>query len=527
MLLLLDYGLGTIISPKVWEPTDPISYYMVGASYFSDSIFFGASGSWNGNSNSSAIIFRMSRVDLTGATDTNDYSCVSFRDIRSQEYDSISDSLYFDVASRPAYGFPIPSVHTSDNDQGDNYDTVFQFESEWLNDANGISFSTFIYAEPYDWGFNLMPNTYDFRVPQLLQQCGAYSRNNIFEGYSNFQRYDGTNTLNSADSDLTHYEDYGDHFVSLTMGELGFIQLNAPSKNCQHRPIELVVYSAGNDSLKIETTWIKYDAENLRVIINAGRTVSEQTRLATKTYQSLGARMLLQDSMSIASPGSYALVIRYQDAQDGDSYYDHAMNIVIHPVAERSDDWLQNDYECYQNPYPTSFGGCSDGCEMIMYDFQELQSTSTDALGYRTDIVISGSVSQEESFMKYPYENQMDAFLMKINDVAIPQWYTIFSLSRVEDDAITTVTAVNGQDYAYCYLTTNPGSYSFSSRQNAILKVDLSNGLLNSQYTLNLYNKLEGGLYIHEVGQIYDSLETTFNIFAFSFVYSTEAGSDY
>lgn len=120
------------------------------------------------------------------------------------------------------------------------------------------------------------------------------------------------------------------------------------------------------------------------------------------------------------------------------------MNIVILPVEEREPDILENDYQCYQNPYPTSYGGCSDGCEMIMYDFQELASPYSEADGYRTDIVIGGSVSQEQSFMKYPYENQADAFLMKINDVAIPQWYTIFSISRTEDDAITAVASVNG-----------------------------------------------------------------------------------
>lgn len=56
---------------------------------------------------------------------------------------------------------------------------------------------------------------------------------------------------------------------------MGYIQLNDPEKNCQARPIEIVVYSAGNTSQKIEQTWITYDKENKRIKINAGRNASE------------------------------------------------------------------------------------------------------------------------------------------------------------------------------------------------------------------------------------------------------------
>lgn len=92
---------------------------------------------------------------------------------------------------------------------------------------------------------------------------------------------------------------------------------------------------------------------------------------------------------------------------------------------------------------------------MVMFDFQELASPYKDG-GYRTDIVLAGMVEQDAAFMNYPYANNADAFLMKINDVAIPQWFTIFSLSRDLDDAITAVASVNGQQYAYAFLTSGP-----------------------------------------------------------------------
>lgn len=96
--------------------------------------------------------------------------------------------------------------------------------------------------------------------------------------------------------------------------------------------------------------------------INAGRTAAEKTALANKAYVPGSRRNLIQDDMSTAEPGSYALVVRYQDSQDPDSYWDHAFQVVVVPVEVRIPDQLYESYECYQNPYPTSFGGfCSLG----------------------------------------------------------------------------------------------------------------------------------------------------------------------
>jgi hypothetical protein len=44
--------------------------------------------------------------------------------------------------------------------------------------------------------------------------------------------------------------------------------------------------------------------------------------------------------------------------------------------------------------------------------------------------------------MEYPYKSNDDAFLMMINDVAIPIWFTSVSLSNDQDDAITAMTTV-------------------------------------------------------------------------------------
>jgi hypothetical protein len=48
-------------------------------------------------------------------------------------------------------------------------------------DADAVVLKTFTYSEPYEWGFALMPGHYNFRVPYLKQQCGAYARQNVYQ----------------------------------------------------------------------------------------------------------------------------------------------------------------------------------------------------------------------------------------------------------------------------------------------------------------------------------------------------------
>lgn len=117
---------------------------------------------------------------------------------------------------------------------GTDYDSTVIFENEWLADANAVNFLSYFYAEPYDWGFNLIPDAYDFRVPQLRQQCGSYSRNSEFESFSRFQLNDGTTNAFSGDDleDFTDYSNLNIDFVRVMQGEMAYVQLNAPEKNC-------------------------------------------------------------------------------------------------------------------------------------------------------------------------------------------------------------------------------------------------------------------------------------------------------
>lgn len=55
--------------------------------------------------------------------------------------------------------------------------------------------------------------------------------------------------------------------------------------------------------------------------------------------------------------------------------------------------------------------------------------------------------------MGYPNANGNDAFMMKLNDLAIPVWYTTFSLSKVVDDSITALTKAG--DFIYAFIITS------------------------------------------------------------------------
>lgn len=68
--------------------------------------------------------------------------------------------------------------------------------------------------------------------------------------------------------------------------------------------------------------------------------------------------MLLQNDLTKVEPGTYALIVRYQDKYDENTFYDHPLTVRVYPDIEHVDQYIFDDYECYQNPYPTSFGGC-------------------------------------------------------------------------------------------------------------------------------------------------------------------------
>jgi hypothetical protein len=77
--------------------------------------------------------------------------------------------------------------------------------------------------------------------------------------------------------------------------------------------------------------------------------------------------------------------------------------------------------------------------------------------------------------MQYPFLNSDDAYILHINDLAMPQWFTTFSISRTYPDAITAIT-LTSQGYLYAFMTTMESDYSI--RQSAILKVRSKDGML-------------------------------------------------
>lgn len=86
--------------------------------------------------------------------------------------------------------------------------------------------------------------------------------------------------------------------------------------------------------------------------------------------------------------------------------------------------------------------------------------------------------------MGYSLEDNDDAFIMKINDLAIPLWFTSFSFSRTTKDKITALTKVG--DFIYAFITTGydemDSSYKsdqlYKKAYTAFLKVSAANGML-------------------------------------------------
>lgn len=135
--------------------------------------------------------------------------------------------------------------------------------------------------------------------------------------------------------------------------------------------------------------------------------------------------------------------------------------------------------------------------------------------------------------MEYPYKTDDDAFLMMINNVAIPVWFTSLSLSNQEDDAITAMTVVSitpsavTYTYIYAFLTTL--DTDFTQRQSAFLKVDASNGLVITQIVLNLRSSTSGAFYFQELRHMNSlSSTTTYDgdlAFSATFTYQTSVAT--
>jgi len=97
---------------------------------------------------------------------------------------------------------------------------------------------------------------------------------------------------------------------------------------------------------------------------------ADAATLAAHPYVSGHSRLLMQDDLSVPEPGTYALVVRYQDEYDSNTYYDHPLTVRVYPAETHVTYDINDDYECYQNPYPTSYGGCQTGsCQTVVEAF--------------------------------------------------------------------------------------------------------------------------------------------------------------
>lgn len=191
--------------------------------------------------------------------------------------------------------------------------------------------------------------------------------------------------------------------------------------------MNIKVFTAGNDTSKIEQSWITFNPATRLITINAGKTAASRSTLSSSFPYTNGRRDLMGNSMTDPEAGTYALIVRYEDKQNPNTYYDHPLIVRVYTDAARNADSLKADYECYQNPYPSSFGGCSSTfssskCQMEVYDFHS-EDIDIGSSVFRTNTYIAGSVARDAKYMTYPFRNKNDAFILMLNDAAMPQWY--------------------------------------------------------------------------------------------------------
>lgn len=102
MLLVVPHDLIGVSVARVWEtPSYTALYDVVGFNrlYSDSSLVFGANGQWTPASNSSSLIFRLGQLDFDGDNDVNDYSCVSFREVKRQDILFVYYDLYYEFVS--------------------------------------------------------------------------------------------------------------------------------------------------------------------------------------------------------------------------------------------------------------------------------------------------------------------------------------------------------------------------------------------------------------------------------------------
>lgn len=114
------------------------------------------------------------------------------------------------------------------------------------------------------------------------------------------------------------------------MGEVAYINIADPALNCQQRPTVAKVFTAGNTNKVIETTWMSFNTATKVLTVNAGTAA-----LATAhPYATPSSRLLMQADLSVAEPGTYALIVRYEDVNDANTYYEHPLTVRVFPATE-------------------------------------------------------------------------------------------------------------------------------------------------------------------------------------------------
>jgi hypothetical protein len=143
-------------------------------------------------------------------------------------------------------------------------------------------------------------------------------------------------------------------------------------------------------------------------------------------------RVLLGEEEELPQAGTYAFVARYEDEFDGESnYFDHLLTIRVKPNWEVQDSEF-DESQCYQNVYPYSFGGCdADNCDMTVETAVYVASSSSRM------IYMGGSAQAGSVFLGSQLQTGNSAFLITVNAVGIPQWFTVLSLSLTSNNKVT------------------------------------------------------------------------------------------
>eukprot|EP00347_Sterkiella_histriomuscorum_P020284 403338395 len=484
----LSADLTTIEVQKIWEyQSDGTGYYnLINSAYDDTNLFFAVSGQFTSVSEISTLIFRLQ-------DDFHSNTCILFRDIFDDESDYQVATI--DKASITAITLTVTDLQASTTFSTDNYYVYTDFMSQ----ANGVNLGTYSFEETqqHNWGLQLIPDFYDFRYPQQdSYQCGAYARVTENKGFG-FIKINGENQ--------TYTEDL--KYIEITLGDTLQIQINEVASNCQGKEQDIKVFTSGSSDLSIDESFISYSEITKTLIID--------TSTASSSYN---RRQLMNLDGGLPEPRTYALILRYQDKYLPTlSFFDHQLTIRVLPQQDREQLPIDSA-KCYQNVYPISFGGCADSnCDMFVNAAVYSYKTQ-----YQHMIYIGGQVQQGNTWLESDSATGDEAFVMAINDVGMPEWYTNIDLSQDEDERIMGL-ALGNEDSIFAYFTTLHSD--FKERIHALIKMNRTNGFIMSSQSINIYSISSGHFSIYKLNDFKIVPFTTSNSeLSLSFSYQTQGG---